>query len=90
MPVIPLLLDPYLLVRRLIPKRYQRYHSDWQFYNRKEFNDLGTDIIPLVSLFGSDVIFLANADAVVEVATNPQRFPKALKLYSAIPGEVSC
>ena len=82
MPVIPTLFDPYQLVRMFIPKRLQRYHSDWQFQQRKQFNDLGTGLVPLIPLFGLDVLYVSDADAILEMATNPNRFRKDLKLYS--------
>jgi len=36
----------------------------------------------MVPLFGIDVVYLRDADAIVEVATNPHRYPKDTKLYS--------
>jgi hypothetical protein len=81
MPVVPLLLGPWSLFRLLIPRRFQKYHGDWQFQNRGNHQNFGTDITPLIPLFGYDSIYVADADAVVEIATNERRFPKDLRLY---------
>ena len=85
MPVVPVLVAPYALLRRLVPKSWQTYHADWQFQDRRTYDNLGTDIVPLICLFGNDTVYVADADAVVEIATNITRFPKDLKLYSRTP-----
>lgn len=81
MPVVPVLITPYALVRRLLPKKWQTYHADWQFQERKTFDNLSTDIIPLVCLFGIDLVYVSDADAIVEMAMNIQNYPKDLRLY---------
>jgi hypothetical protein len=83
MAVVPLVFDPYRLERLLVPKRWQKYHSNWQFERRKEFDGFGTGVLPLICLFGRDIFFVSDADAIVEMATNPIGFPKDLKLYGA-------
>jgi hypothetical protein len=85
MPVFPVLLEPYTVYRHLIPRKWQTFHRDWQFQDRETFDKLGTNIVPLVSLFGNDFIYVSDADAVVEMATNINRFPKDLKLYGIPP-----
>jgi hypothetical protein len=81
MPVVPLIVKPWNLLRMIIPRRFQTWHGDWQFQNRKNGHRFDTDITPLVPLFGHDTIYVADADAVVEIATNERRFPKDLRLY---------
>ena len=82
MPAAAALSPPYSLLRRFIPQSWQTYHADWQFQDRRTYDNFGTDIVPLICLFGKDTIYVADADAVVEIATNINRFPKDLKLYS--------
>jgi hypothetical protein len=82
MPAAAALAPPYSLLRRFIPKSWQTYHVDWQFQDRRTYDNFGTDIVPLVCLFEKDTIYVADADAVVEIATNINRFPKDLQLYS--------
>lgn len=89
MPVVPLLVEPYSLLRLLVPKSWQTYHSGWQFQDRRKYDNLGTDIVPLLCLFGNDTVYVADADAVVEIATNINRFPKDLKLYGRSPNELA-
>jgi hypothetical protein len=84
MPVVPIIVQPYSLVRLLIPKRWQKYHSNWQFQERMNYDNLGTDIVPLICLFGNDIVYVADANAVVEMSTNTTRYPKDLKLYGNI------
>ena len=83
MPIVfPLVFEPFFIVRRFIPKKWQKFYPDWQFQDRKIFKEsVGCDIIPMICLFGNDMIYIADADAVVEIATNVNRFPKDLKLY---------
>lgn len=85
MPVVPLILNPYSLLRLMFPRKWQAYHADWQFQELRNFNNLGTDMVPLICLFGFDMIYVSDADAVVEIAMNINRFPKDLKLYSTDP-----
>lgn len=82
MSVVPVLLPSWSLLRAFWPRKYQTYHNDWQFQLRKSYNSFGTNIVALIALFGDDVFFIADANAVVEVSTNPERFPKDSKLYS--------
>lgn len=81
MPVAALIIEPYALIRRFIPYRFQKYHPEWLFHNRKEYDYDGPCIFGVISLLGNDKIYVADADAVVEIATNVTRFPKDLKLY---------
>ena len=81
MPVIPVLVPPYSLVRLLWPERYQTYHGNWQFHGRRNYDNLGTGIVPLVPLLGNELVYVADAEAVVEMSTNPSRYPKDLRLY---------
>jgi hypothetical protein len=85
----PVVLEPIFdlwhLVRLFIPRRWQHYHGNWAFNNLDEFRALGSDIIALVPLFGIDVILVADAEAVCEIATGATRFPKDLRLYSIPP-----
>jgi hypothetical protein len=90
MPVVALFVEPWSLLRLLVPRRFQTYHNDWQFAERKKPTKFGTDIIPLITLFGYDSIYVADADAVVEIATNEKRFPKDLRLYGIILSSANC
>jgi hypothetical protein len=81
MHVIPILVPPWSVWRMFWPRKWQTYHLDWQILGHRTFNNLGNNLIPLVSLFGNDIIFVSDADAITEVATNEIRFPKDLRLY---------
>lgn len=84
LPAVGVILQPWSLLRMCFPKQWQTYHADWQFQNRKQlkFNSQGPDFVALVPLFGNIVIYCYDADGICEIATNPTRFPKDLKLYS--------
>ena len=85
MPAYGLWIEPYSLLRRLVPTRWQTFFPDWQFQQRRKFDSLGTNIIPIVSLFGKDSFYISDPEAVVEIYSNQTRFPKDLKLYSTFP-----
>ena len=85
MPAYGLWIEPYSLLRRLVPTRWQTFFPDWQFQERRKFDSLGTNIIPIVSLFGKDSFYISDPEAVVEIYSNQTRFPKDLKLYSTFP-----
>lgn len=84
LPAIGLVISPFHMLRRLYPSKYQRWSPHWQFQRAKHYDNLGTDIVPTISLFGDDIYYVADADAVVELATNVARFPKNLKLYGIL------
>ena len=44
----------------------------------------------MVCLFGNDMVYVCDAEGVVEIAMNVTRFPKDLKLYSTYPFPVAC
>src|SRR5579871_2067454 len=81
--VVPVLVSPWALVRRLIPEKWQTLHPDWTFRLRREYSTIfgESDIVAFVALWDLDAVFLANAEAIVEVAINPARYPKDTKLY---------
>ena len=79
--VVPVLLPSWSILRAIWPRKYQTYHNDWQFQLRKHYGSDGRNILALISLFGDDAFFVANADAIVEISSNPSRFPKDAKLY---------
>lgn len=81
MPVIPVLIHPWSILRLAWPRRYQAWHKDWQFHQRRHFRNLGTYITPLISLFGNDAIYVADAEAIVEISRDSTRFPKDLRVY---------
>jgi len=83
MPVIPIFLDPHNVVRRFLPRKWETWHSDWMFQNRALINDYKTlpGLIPVISLCGHDNLYVSDADAVAEIASSPQRFPKDLRVY---------
>jgi hypothetical protein len=85
MPAYGLWLEPYSLLRRLVPKQWLKFHPDWQFQDRRTFDSLGTNIIPIVCLFGHDSFYISDPEAVVEIYSNMTRFPKDLKLYGMEP-----
>ena len=90
MPVIPVLIHPFSTVRRLIPEGWQQYHYNWQFRRRREYDSLGTNMIPLISLFGLDSVYISDPDVVAEISAsqNATRFPKDVKLYGKHPCRV--
>jgi hypothetical protein len=81
MHAIPVLVPPWSVWRMVWPRKWQTHHLDWQILGHRTFNNLGNNLIPLVSLFGNDIIFVSDADAIKEIATNEIRFPKDLRLY---------
>ena len=83
LPVVPIVLHPWNMLRMFWPKKWQRYTPDWCFQLRKEYENHGTNITALIPLFGRDVWYVANAEAIVEMASNPNRYPKDLSLYSS-------
>lgn len=85
MPAYGLVIEPYSLLRRFVPRKWLKFHPDWQFQDRRSFDSLGTNIVPMVSLFGNDSFYVSDPEAVVEIFTNQTRFPKDLKLYGMIP-----
>jgi hypothetical protein len=85
MPAYGLFIEPYSLLRRLVPTRWQTFFPNWQFQQRRKFNSLGTNIIPMVCLFGKDSFYISDPEAVVEIYSNQTRFPKDLKLYGMVP-----
>jgi len=48
----------------------------------------------IVSLFGLDTVYVANPEAILEISTNPARYPKAVELYGTPPpsfqGDIEC
>jgi hypothetical protein len=80
MPAIALIFGPYWTPRRFIPKKYQTFYPDWHFESRGKYN-FGTGIIPLISLFGGDAIYVSDADGIVELSTDTVRFPKDPQTY---------
>ena len=87
LPAIGILLHHGAVLRMLFPTKWQTYHLDWQFQNRKEFefSEEGPGFLALVPLFGDVTVFCFDAEAIMEVSSNPARFPKDLKLYSTFP-----
>jgi hypothetical protein len=81
MPAVGVISEPWAIWRRFWPGKWQTYHNEWQFQDRKTFDNHGSDILPLICLFGKDVYYLFDADAIVEVSMDAVRFPKDLELY---------
>jgi hypothetical protein len=86
MPVIPVIVQPFALIRKFWPQKWQTWHNDWQFQRRKQYDDLGTGMVPLIALFGLDSVYISDADVVAEISSvaNAARFPKDVKLYGRI------
>ena len=76
MPVEPVLFPPGSKYRLLLPKRCQVYHMDWQIqYGRKIYQQKGSDVFALVSIFERDTIFLSIPEGYVELkVTGTERF----------------
>jgi len=83
MPVIPVFLDPHSVIRRFLPRKWEVWHSDWMFQNRALINAYNTlpGLIPVISLYGHDNLYVSDVDAVAEITSSPQRFPKDLRVY---------
>jgi hypothetical protein len=81
LPVVSLIVDPYVLIRHFIPRRWQKWEGNWSFQTREIAKDYDPEFLPIVPLFGRRVIYVSDADAVAEIASSPQRFPKDLRLY---------
>ena len=81
MTVIPIVFDSWSILRRLWPKGWQKYHYDWTFHNRGQYGTFQSDIVALIPLFGFNVIYIADADAIAEIAANPVIYPKDLQFY---------
>jgi cytochrome P450 len=81
MPAVGVISEPWAIWRRFWPKKWQAYNNEWQFQQRKSFDSHGSDILPLICLFGKDVYYLFDADAIVEASMDAVRFPKDLVLY---------
>jgi hypothetical protein len=85
MPVVTLLLEPHSVLRRFIPQKWQTWHDDWMFQNRELAKDCNTGFIPVICLFGHDLLYVSDVDAIVEIASSPLRFPKDLRVYGNHP-----
>jgi hypothetical protein len=81
LPVVSLILDPHVLLRRFIPSRWQKWDANWNFQTREVAKDYNPELLPVVSLFGRDMIYVSDVDAVAEISSSPLRFPKDLRLY---------
>jgi len=81
--VVPMLIPPFSDKRRFFPRKWQTFHFDWSFTYRRQYATMfpNNDVIAFVSFFGVDCIYCANAEGVSELAMNPTRYPKDLKLY---------
>ena len=91
MPVIPVIIQPFAVIRKFWPQKWQTWHNDWQFQRRKQYHDLGTGMVPLIALFGLDSVYISDADVVAEISSvaNAARFPKDVKLYGRNLSSVS-
>ena len=79
MPVIPLILPPRSIIRKLIiPTSWQRYHFDWFFHSKgHEYRALQSDVFAMVCLFEYDTVCVRSAEAFCEMKiTDLERFPK--------------
>jgi hypothetical protein len=38
----------------------------------------------LISLFGEDMVYVADPEGIMEVSTNPNKYPKAIQLYGTL------
>jgi hypothetical protein len=83
MPVIPVLIHPFSLLRKFIPQEWQTWHNDWQFQRRKDYDDLGIGMVPFIALIGLDSVYISDTEVVAEMSStaNAARFPKDVKLY---------
>jgi hypothetical protein len=81
MPVVPLIIQPFAIIRHFLPQRFQTYHPHWLVQDVKCRVKFETDILPMICLFGRDVYFVANPEAISEVSGNVARFPKDLEQY---------
>jgi hypothetical protein len=86
MPTVAVLLPPDSLLRKVWPRKWQTFHYDWYLHNKKTvYQQLGSDVFALVSLFGDDTVTTRDPAAFVEVKiTDSERFPKDLKQVSVV------
>jgi hypothetical protein len=82
--VIPAFCHPWALIRMIIPSRYQTFHSNWQFQGRRVSHYPDSRIMSLISLFGEDMVYVADPEGIMEVSTNPNKYPKAIELYGIL------
>ena len=82
MPVIPTLFPPESLFRRLIPRKYQRYHFDWHLHLKGyPYNHFNSDVVAFVCFFEHDVIAVRDPEVFVHVKiTDFEQFPKGKSL----------
>jgi hypothetical protein len=90
LPVVALFMDPHVVLRNFIPSRWQSWNGNWCFQNRQLAKDYNPELLPVVSLFGRDMIYVSDVDAVAEIASSPLRFPKDLRLYGTRNCEFPC
>src|SRR5277367_5305138 len=78
MPVIPLIIPPRSIIRKLLPKSWQRYHFDWFLHSKgHEYRTLQSDVFAMVCLFEYDTVCVRSAEAFCEMKiTDGERFPK--------------
>lgn len=79
--MLPLIVNPHDVSRQFVPQRWQTWNSNWSFQNREIAKDYNPEFLPIVSLVGGDILYVSDVDAVAELASSPQRFPKDLRLY---------
>jgi hypothetical protein len=86
MPVIPLLVPPRSILRKLIPISWQRYHFDWFLHSRgHDYRALRSDVIAMVCLFEYDTVCVSDADAFCEMKiTDGERFPKDNRQFKMV------
>ena len=86
MPVIPLLLPPRSILRKLVPTSWQRYHFDWFLHGKgHEYRQLESDVIAMVCLFDYDTVCIRDPEAFCEMKiTDWDRFPKDMVQFKMV------
>lgn len=85
MSVVPVLLPDTSMARFLFPKKWQVFHLDWHHQGgRRIYQNLNSDILALVSLFGRDTIFVSDPYATWEM-----KVTGAQERFRYDPGPVS-
>lgn len=85
MNINPALCHPWAVPRLFCPARFQTFHTDWQFqgvHKPSKYSD--SRVMQMVSLFGEDVVYVADPETIVEISANPTRYPKAVELYGTL------
>jgi hypothetical protein len=90
MPVFPVLLPPSSLFRALWPRKWQTFHYSWYLHSNRTgrrtiYEQAGSDVFALVTLFGPDYVCVSDPEVFVEIKVNgATQYPKDLRTVKAV------